>query len=511
MLKISVGLFVIAIAVGIACSRTESQPTTEKLGAVSSPGQVEPFVIPPSWKQASWFIDPANTSACASDNNRTCSLSTCGTSGDGPCLTWGSLISRWGTTAPTLTSANTAITFMSAQPGATDTVNFAPYLNNAYVTIACTPTQIGTVTLGTVTAKNQATPQLLNAVMVDDGGAIAVGQFLVNTNRGNSEAWIYKNVSGTTWAISQPLAPGGTTAVGQVFGSIAAENNGWVIGDTVNVFTLPDVYFANLNPTQGNFIQGGPHSTVGGIYVYQCNAQSLSSGVFGAFSIGAQVALVDTKVQSIFGSLPMNANGFAVSSGGGAYVQELYNSWLKNGTWPLGLISTTKSGATNPGAAYVAGGIIANGNNVQNRLGWVSVEQDTIIGAGNSLTIESGTLDGVYLETGVSLLMLNGQVTVANDINGGNAKLWGPGAINIEASVRFAYPSGAAAAAAALLFTGGITVSGGTKGCIGVPTVGAPTLTCNTSFTAAQLDTSLGATAGCLYVPGGGSMCNVGQ
>ena len=53
------------------------------------------------------------------------------------------------------------------------------------------------------------------------------------------------------------------------------------------------------------------------------------------------------------------------------------------------------------------------------------------------------------------------------------------------------------------------SVSGGTVGCVGIPTVASPTFTCNVTYSSANLDSDLGATSGCLFVPGGGSVCNV--
>jgi hypothetical protein len=46
-----------------------------------------------------------------------------------------------------------------------------------------------------------------------------------------------------------------------------------------------------------------------------------------------------------------------------------------------------------------------------------------------------------------------------------------------------------------------------TKVCLGVPTVSALGA-CNLTLSAAQLDANLGATAGCMYVPGQASYCN---
>jgi hypothetical protein len=61
---------------------------------------------------------------------------------------------------------------------------------------------------------------------------------------------------------------------------------------------------------------------------------------------------------------------------------------------------------------------------------------------------------------------------------------------------------------ATFLQKGGFTINAQTRTCIGIPSVGSPTLTCNVVLNASNLDADLGATSGCLYVPGGSEVCN---
>src|SRR5579875_1013792 len=55
-------------------------------------------IIPASWTVPNWYIDPSNSTGCASDSNSGTS-STCGAAGSGigPLATWGELqVHRWG-------------------------------------------------------------------------------------------------------------------------------------------------------------------------------------------------------------------------------------------------------------------------------------------------------------------------------------------------------------------------------------------------------------------------------
>ncbi len=86
--------------------------------------------------------------------------------------------------------------------------------------------------------------------------------------------------------------------------------------------------------------------------------------------------------------------------------------------------------------------------------------------------------------------------------------LWGPGIIDFEGVSRFFYNPGAGEAASFFKQTGGMASNGQTLVCSSYP--GSTAGACNLTLSAAELDTKLGATSGCLGAPGGGQVCNYG-
>ena len=75
---------------------------------------------------------------------------------------------------------------------------------------------------------------------------------------------------------------------------------------------------------------------------------------------------------------------------------------------------------------------------------------------------------------------------------------------------RIKYTTGAGGAVATFVNTGGLQINGQTLSCLGVPSVGTPTFTCNITVSPTNLDANLGATSGCLFTEGGGAFCNYG-
>src|SRR5208337_2949529 len=168
-----------------------------------------PTVGPQS--QATWFIDPANSTGNASDFNS-------GIDAAHPVLTYqNGVAKKWNTYSPVL-NQNTTLTWLSSQPAgnpAGDPVIFTPIIGatapngpGAFVLVQGTlgpAQQLFTGALASVTPKNRATPQLLQA---DLGFAAPIGSIVQNTTGGKASfAIVYKNVSGTIFALSQPLAP----------------------------------------------------------------------------------------------------------------------------------------------------------------------------------------------------------------------------------------------------------------------------------------------------------------
>src|SRR5579883_2268722 len=203
-----------------------------------------PPVIPSTWTVPAWFVDPANSSGTASDAN------SCTSSG-APCLTWHQINDiRWEcqgnpVACPRLRQ-NTTITWLSSQSGNADPVYIRWAIENGAVTqITGTPTTVGTGTLANNTAKNKATPQLLQQSVATV--TLAAHEFIVNSTHASS-AWTYKNVAGAVWSLSQPLT---TPAVPMTL--FPTENNSWANSDNVTVETFPTVDLVDVEPILADF------------------------------------------------------------------------------------------------------------------------------------------------------------------------------------------------------------------------------------------------------------------
>ena len=170
---------------------------------------------------------------------------------------------------------------------------------------------------------------------------------------------------------------------------------------------------------------------------------------------------------------------------------------------------TSASGVVEPSTCYSAG-YIGTGTtfNVQPIAGVLAV--DLILAQGNrNLTgLLYGTIDDLYLD-GTQLsayATVNLSNTVSSPVTG--PFIYGTGSLNVLGKGFLSYPSGAGAAAAALLYSGATTINNQGKCCVSAP-ADAAAPSCNITLTPANLDTILGAQLGCCTVIGGGSICNI--
>lgn len=197
----------------------------------------------PYWAQPAWFIDPTNSSTCASDTNN-CAQSTCGAVGSnqGPCLTWnvGVLHNKMGTNAPRL-AQNTTLTWLEGPaplPGGTpDYVFFAPTIAAASDVIMQCVGRGAVVGSGTITVVQSINPLAnppTDLELTFTGTAPTNGgNLIVDTTRG-SQAWVLYNPTGAQWAVSQPMnsaAPPLHNNCGFI-----AQDNGWTTGDSVTIY-----------------------------------------------------------------------------------------------------------------------------------------------------------------------------------------------------------------------------------------------------------------------------------
>jgi hypothetical protein len=458
----------VAVAVGVASHRP-----LFAAGFTSGGGGGGGVIPLGSWSQATWCIDPANASGCASDANATGSLCTCGTSGDGPVQHYAQVAARWGTYSPRLRQATT-LDFLSSQTDNTDPVIVRPYVeNNGDIVIKCelpTPSQTGT--LSAVVSKNRATPQLLNVTI--GAGAVA-NQMIVNTTH-PSRAFLDVNTGGNSWNVSQPLAPL-TPPLGGSPGETEVDT--WAVGDAYAVYSLSSVFVPDFEAAQvdGNAVFGPPG------YYWQCNGLSPDNTNVMQLSFGINV--LESSLHALI----------SVTSG-----PLEYQTTFTNVAMPVLVAGTTDVYTT---SSYSPAIIIRGG------IAWAVIRtpfqarSDAILRYPSVIGTAGAYLNQAYIETGMTL-GVSGISQVAGIV-------WGPGTLNIQGPGRLNYPTGAGAAAANLLLTGGVKINGGTTACShtsATPDV----VSCGITVTAAHLDAAQGAAGfgGLAYSPGGGSISNGG-
>ena len=422
-------------------------------------------IIPASWGVSQWFVDPANSSGTASDTNDCETVATA-------CLTYQEIANhRWGSYSPRL-QQSTTVTWVSSG-SSSDPVYFSPYVEGGPVSFVGTPVQVATGTITGLVAKNRITGQLLTVTLAS---GLAAPTLIKNTTRGTG-AWLYKNISGSTWSLSQPLPSPATND-----NITPREDDTWANGDSYFALTMPTIHVREIINHQANFANGtiliknfalagadsrDPIRIWGATNIAECSIQAMLQDE-GAIHSGPESGLLNDDFAASFALLAGSPN-------------------------------------TGPGIVYLVGGQFRAPFTTWD--GAIQAAGDVIVG-GSIAIWGAGPLayaGGVYLDSGTSLRVLGSIQSVANS-NYGNY-VWGPGTLDMRVNGRYAYPAGAGQAAATFL---GVTLllNNQTKACVGQPGVASPTPTCNMTVTPTALDTVAGASPGCLFVPGGASFCN---
>lgn len=215
--------------------------------------------------QTSWFIDPQNSTTHASDENDGLTSTT-------PLLSCAEIYRRYGYTwSPNLGdtqfpgTVNVTLTFLSGPNGViADPCLFTPNLSAGStftVTAPLPPSSLTTTLTGVVPKSSGVGPTALQAAVTS--GAFLPNMMLVNHTRGNSRAFVQRNIAGATWQISQPLNPyAGPIATPDT--SLAAEVDTWANGDSIDGYLLIDVDLPLVGGVYDEF-PGFNH----GYFVYQ--------------------------------------------------------------------------------------------------------------------------------------------------------------------------------------------------------------------------------------------------
>jgi len=420
--------------------------------------------------QTAWFVDSANTSTTASDENT-------GLTSGTALRTKAEIVRRWGTNSPTLNGINVVITYLSTEAaGGNDPGNFSPnFLNKATLTHTCAlPASSFTGTLLAVTAKNTGSGNSsLQSTFTVVTGAVAANMLLVNTTRGNSRAFAQRIISGGNWQLSQPMTPWTINT-----GYAATEVNTWANGDAIIGYTLTSIDLANIT---GLTVETNSTGTLGSHIVYNLDFNSPNGGfdacVFGdkcnfkviecSFHRSIQAKCIPTP-QSLFANCCSFATGLVSMTGDGVETQ--WVAGVLQGTLislPLLSFNIVSDAIVLPGAA----GIVA----------------------GSNIVFTSAFLDG-------GTLSLYGQATVDN-------VLYGTGGINVVAGSLLLLGT---SATASLRTSGAIKLNGLTTGYSNVTAAGVVTVHGGITVNGTNLDAAAGAAGFGGYAFGGGATISFG-
>ncbi len=440
----------------------------------------------PNWSIATWYFDPQNSTGLASDGN------TC-TSASAPCLTWSEINDhRWGCVGsprgcPHLTQTTT-VNQLSSHPNTSDPIIVYPALLGAslfFVGPLGAAQQVATgTTSGTVAkARTSGAPQLLNVTLP---AGLALGELVQNTTHA-SFAWLYQNTSGNAWNMAQPLAAV-TPPIAAVLAP-PAEVNTWANGDAVTVWQPVVINAVDVEPIVADLSA----SFNNGVYFQHLTIDAPGDTFPAPVTFGENVSLIESASRRMV--------NWRTSASTGAYFPQAINGYAKRGY-------TSNVGSSDPAIAIVAG-VVGEFNSTAtiNGMGNFQFDGDVIFGGPSTLYNTGNQFGLVYIDTGATVLCTpeSGRTLVV-DSGGmyGSAIVWGPGTFNTTVHVQ--YNAGAGKAATTFTVTN-LRVNFQTKACIAQP--GAAAIgACNTTLTAANLDTNAGATSGCLTVLGGGAFCN---
>ena len=430
------------------------------------------------WDQASWYVDPSNSTGLASDRNS-------GLTATSPVKSWnGGVVARWGTIAPTF-AQNTTIEWLSAHRDDSDPVLFTPTTTEGAVCIMggeFTPANlVASGVLGTVTPVNKAfgVAQALEAIMPT--AASLYGAILVNTTRGSTSTFVRK-VSGTTWLLAQPL----TEQTIPVTSLLYAENGATATGDAFSAYAPTAVNLVYVHPTVSTLNS----TSTNPLYLYRLKSFD-PSGVDGTnmFQYAGDVLLIDF----VHGRRPQ-ANVAGVT-----LIQRTVNNYF-----PVGLMTDLRIPSTiSPNAQHsIQGGCIGGPNCVSSGLYNCLLLSDVALAAHSGvldvLSCEYGT---IYIDAGVVVNLAAGR---HEPKTGFPSQWWGPGTLNADGDSLLYYPAGAGMAAAT--FTqGGWQINRGANAWSSDATS-----FYNLALTSAALDAAAGAAGfgGCAFNQGGATITN---
>jgi len=426
-------------------------------------------IIPASWKVPRWEIDGQNSIGCASDANSGtsatcvggCSGSNC-PSGVGPLRTCQELIThRWGCYGSLQTCArlqqDTTVEWVSSDT-TDDVCYFAPALEAGDLVLQGAPTTVCSGTLSGKVPKSRTAPGQLFEFTLCAG--LQPYDFVLNTSNG-SAAYTFKNVSGNTWSISQPLL----TYTVPWNGVDVAEDDTWANGNSYVVERFPSVNLA--------FVQSYmAHSTtapnpIHSSYVYHLNPLQISGQRNTLFASSTTVTFfVESKVDAYL-DLGLYAAGLNSVASGSIESQSVTGNAASGAGWKAGIVQQDISTSVSS-----------------------TFEADAIVTGTAGLWDFDAQINGVYIDTG-EFLVLTGN-SIGFPYPGLAAPfVWGPGVFSVDPPGTYLINE-ATAAPTLLLSAGNLQLNGLSTGCSA--TNAKPAVwNCGITLSGANIDAAVGA------------------
>jgi hypothetical protein len=359
-------------------------------------------VLPSSWTNPYWYLDPVNSLSCTSDAN-SCTSATCVSPGVGPCVSAAQIVKLWKTSTPILPQLTT-VQWLS-DGVATDPWYAVPTLiGNGGLALKGTLIQLATATIGTYTAPNFTAGTKGTITALGQSGAYwtpfvgmvvhdatAAASFVIDADLGSATASI-----STPFALPVQEFPTGPATI--------------VNNDALTIYRPSTIYGLQLDTT------GLGNGSGGGLSINALTLAADYSFTFGPYASVTESVLTSPVVLSV-----QNRSN---------YVPALTGCF----------ISSTIEGSFN----IVGGSLSAVGNNFQNGS---NLDGDVLV----NLRIHYGdgqiTFRRVYFAqtNDVDSPVVDIQVYPSSLSDNANAsRIWGPGGLNVYSGMHLDLHNGSA-------------------------------------------------------------------
>jgi hypothetical protein len=363
-------------------------------------------------------------------------------------------------------------------------------------------TQVGAGTLGTVTAKSRtSTGSTVQTTFVFSSGSVAANDLIVNSTH-SSYAFVSRLISAGNWLMSQPLSPIAIPMTLNPASGGTAEVDTWTAGDAVTIYNPTALNIVQFDPSSADVPIEGANGPVSPGTLYHLSVfepQNYFNFAMDPLVLGSNSSVVEASIQRVAQWGPVASWFFGA------------NATAANADLIGGAV-TTSTNVYDSGRVWIIGGVIGESATpiacAAGQWHGAFLDGDFTIGSNCSDVFSSGGQFGrVFLDTSAIFEMQDGGQEFVEPFNGGTPIIYGPGTLDVSATTRVVYPSGASNAAATFK-VGTFEFNAQTKCCSTFP--GSSTVTCNLACSAAEADSVLGATSGCLGVLNGGNICNFG-